>query len=188
MRIVIMNTNITVKVCSTCKTEKSLEDFEFRADRNSHRGICRQCIAIRRKKYVNDNRPRMQKMWSRYYNANKERCKKSVSISRRKHRESNPAKYMWMHIRHKCRKLNIPFNIEISDIIIPEFCPVLGIKLEMGNTKGQDNSPSIDRMIPSLGYVKGNITIMSKRANTIKNDGTLEEHEKITNWMREKLK
>lgn len=58
----------------------------------------------------------------------------------------------------------------ISDIIIPETCPMLGIKLEFGFDKqgGNFNSPSLDRIIPELGYTKGNVMVISKRANMIK--------------------
>ena len=41
------------------------------------------------------------------------------------------------------------------------------------------SSPSLDKVIPSLGYVKGNIWVISYRANTIKNNCTFEEIEKL---------
>lgn len=61
------------------------------------------------------------------------------------------------------------------DIVIPDVCPVLGVKLEKGRESGTDNSPSLDRIVPALGYVPGNIRIISNRANRIKNDSTPEE-------------
>ena len=62
---------------------------------------------------------------------------------------------------------------------------LLGIPIEIGN-KGiwKDNSPSIDRKIPSLGYMKGNIWVISYRANRIKNDATVEELELLAKGMR----
>ena len=56
---------------------------------------------------------------------------------------------------------------------IPDVCPVLGIPLDQdpkGKGERSDNSPSLDKFIPSLGYVKGNIHIISWRANHLKND------------------
>jgi len=46
-----------------------------------------------------------------------------------------------------------------------------------------DNSPSIDRMIPAKGYVKGNVQIISYRANRLKAHGSLEDLRKIVAWM-----
>ena len=66
---------------------------------------------------------------------------------------------------------------------IPEFCPVLGVKLESGTKKYHDASPSLDRMIPSKGYVPGNVVVMSFRANRIKGDASREELQTVIDWM-----
>jgi hypothetical protein len=46
-----------------------------------------------------------------------------------------------------------------------------------------DTSPSLDKINPELGYVPGNVAIISYRANRIKNNGTAEEHRLIADWM-----
>ena len=48
-----------------------------------------------------------------------------------------------------------------------------------------DNSPTLDKFIPSKGYVKGNVQIISWRANNLKNDGSPEEWIKIANWCQQ---
>lgn len=85
----------------------------------------------------------------------------------------------------------LPFNLELSDIVIPEFCPVLGIRMAIAGGEldtavfgGQPNSPSIDRIVPALGYVKNNIAVISWRANQLKNNATLEELEAIVQWLK----
>jgi hypothetical protein len=50
------------------------------------------------------------------------------------------------------------------------------------------NSPTLDRTIPDLGYVPGNIDIISQRANVIKNDATPEEVQMVADYMREKMR
>jgi hypothetical protein len=88
-------------------------------------------------------------------------------------------------IRRKCKKLDLPFDLTLTDIVIPKYCPVLGIELRKELTgKPTDYSPSVDRIIPELGYVRGNIAIISYRANRIKNDATLDELERVTEYVR----
>ena len=91
--------------------------------------------------------------------------------------------------RNRARKENIPFNLDPSDLAdIPEVCPVLGIPFisREENTTGKplDNSPSLDKFYPELGYVKGNVHIISYRANRFKSDGTPQEWEQIAEWCK----
>ena len=103
-----------------------------------------------------------------------------------KWRESHQENVIFTRIKGKAKQENIPFSIDLSDIIIPEFCPVLGIKLQKSRVQGNPlpSSPSVDRVIPEKGYIKGNIAIISFRANRIKNDATEEELEKVLKYVK----
>jgi hypothetical protein len=79
--------------------------------------------------------------------------------------------------RSRSKQFGIQIDIDIKDIVVPEFCPVLGIKLSVDGNK--NNSPSLDKMIPERGYTKGNVKVISWRANWIKNNATPEEIEKL---------
>jgi hypothetical protein len=72
----------------------------------------------------------------------------------------------------------IPFDITPEDLNLPEVCPVLGIRLSWGSVISNE-TPSIDRVIPELGYVKGNCNIISMKANRLKNNASKEELEAI---------
>lgn len=85
--------------------------------------------------------------------------------------------------RRRSREDGTPFNIVAEDIFIPEYCPALGIKLEKGNGKIHDASATIDRLKPELGYIKGNVAVISYKANRMRNNGTAEELRKIADWM-----
>lgn len=66
----------------------------------------------------------------------------------------------------------------MTDLIIPDYCPLLGIKLEYTSGKTNNpNTPSLDKIDPTKGYVKGNVRIISYKANTMKNNATREELE-----------
>lgn len=68
------------------------------------------------------------------------------------------------------------FDLDIEDIVIPKHCPVLGIELTSDDMKfGDYSAPSVDRIDNSKGYIKGNIMIISRRANTMKNCSSKEE-------------
>jgi archaellum component FlaC len=74
---------------------------------------------------------------------------------------------------------NIEFNLTTEDILIPYFCPILDIEIFKGTGIFTDNSPSIDRIDNSIGYVPNNIRIISRKANTLKNNASKDEYIKI---------
>lgn len=83
-------------------------------------------------------------------------------------------------------KNNVPFTIEESDIVVPDVCPVLGMKLKIGVGAKSENSPSLDRRIPSLGYVPGNVFVISWMANRLKGPHTDPEiFEKVAAYLRQ---
>jgi len=108
--------------------------------------------------------------------------------SRKKYKENNPAHLMWMESKKRAKKRNIPFEIEVSDIVIPQFCPIIGIELSPGIGRVHDASPSLDRIVPEKGYVKGNCYIISSKANRMKQENTLETLEKIILYIKERMK
>jgi len=71
-----------------------------------------------------------------------------------------------------CKSRGIPFDLTPEDIIIPEFCPILGIRLEISTNKSKASSPSIDRIFPEKGHVRGNVRVISHKANAMKSDCT----------------
>lgn len=97
----------------------------------------------------------------------------------------NPARSYALAAKGRAGRAGLPFDLTEDDIIFPEVCPVLGIPLifQEGRVR-TDNTPSLDRLIPEKGYVKGNVQIISWRANRLKNNGTLEELEKIVTYMK----
>lgn len=97
-------------------------------------------------------------------------------------RQNNRKRDWFNHTAFRSKRDNIAFDLTEDDFIVPEYCPVLGIKLEFGLKRYSDNSPSIDRIDPTKGYVKGNVIVISRRANTIKNNATVDELFKIARF------
>lgn len=109
--------------------------------------------------------------------------KTKITARTRQWQLDNVEKYMWGRSRQSAKKLNIPFNIEPSDIKVPGMCPILNEPLVVGTRY----APSLDRIIPKLGYTKGNIWVISMKANAMKTDATKEELKLFANWVNENL-
>jgi hypothetical protein len=93
----------------------------------------------------------------------------------------DPRKKLLYAARKRAKQNGLDCTITVDDIVIPEFCPALGIKLEPRVGAGRSNreeigsSPSLDRIDNSKGYVPGNVAVISLRANMIKTDATAAE-------------
>lgn len=91
--------------------------------------------------------------------------------------------------RAKCRakERNIDFNIEKEDIVIPEYCPILKIPIvyHSGSSGGKINSPALDRIDNSKGYVKGNVIVISHLANMMKSCANKEQLLLFAKWVYE---
>ena len=85
-------------------------------------------------------------------------------------------------------RVGLPFNIELSDIHIPEYCPVLNIKIEVAVNGAEDYSPSLDKIVPNLGYTKGNIQVISNLANLMKSSASLEQLVLFSEWVSRSIK
>lgn len=112
-------------------------------------------------------------------------CNDCNNEKRLKWYKNDPRAVMLVTARMRAKRDGVPFDLTKEDIIIPDICPVLGIPLKVGDRKSHDNAPSLDKKIPSLGYVKGNVAVISYRANRIKNDATPEELEKVLTYSRQ---
>jgi len=103
-------------------------------------------------------------------------CRRAAGYT---HPRANPTKKyetrLLNYARRNARRRGEECTLELKDIVIPEYCPVLGIKLKPGGDTHQDCSPSVDRIDSTKGYTKDNIWIISARANRIKNNATIEE-------------
>ncbi len=162
--------NHHTKYCTKCGKSKDVTEFNKRAQSNDgYDWVCRVCsreckVAWRRKNL------------KRYHENGRINCRKA-------YKKYTPEYRMWRSAKTRAFSKRLPFSIKISDIKIPLVCPVLGIPLFNAKKQPSPNSPSLDAIIPKLGYVHGNIAVISLRANNIKSDGTLDEHKKIVSWL-----
>lgn len=105
-------------------------------------------------------------------------------LRNKENRKKDLCQFMFYAAKCRAKRLGIPFTISKSDIFVPKVCPVLGVELKVGAGLNGDNSPSLDRINPSFGYVPGNIAVISYRANRIKNDATIEELDAVVRYVK----
>ena len=111
-----------------------------------------------------------------------------------KTKEDAHIEIMYKAALQRARRDKIPFDIDIEYLksIKTDRCPIFDMELSWGkigeghtNTK---NAPSLDKIKPEYGYVKGNVCIISNLANKIKQDVGYKELYKIADWLHEKEK
>lgn len=103
-------------------------------------------------------------------------CKPCMKQKRKEYYRNNTSKETVLYTLAKARAKakGVPFSITKEDIKIPTHCPILGIELKLDNTAVQPDSPSLDKINPALGYVPGNVWVISHRANAMKQDADTE--------------
>jgi hypothetical protein len=187
------------KICRSCKIEKELSEFPKKnSNKDGFNNTCKKCCSDKSREYysklenyknkrrertalkkqdaswVEKNKLRQKELRLKKKEENPEKYKQYLA-DKKKYREENKQKYMFLSSRSRARYANIPYNLTEDDIIIPEYCPILGMKLEFVERNNNLNSPSIDKIIPELGYVKGNVRVISRKANMMKLNCNFEE-------------
>ena len=175
------------KVCSRCKEWKLFYMFGARREViDKHKSWCKECEVLASAAY--SITPRGKATKARYRNTPK--GKETKALWNAKNWERRRVK----DAKNRARYLKIPFNLTTEYIksITPSdmICPALGIQMKVGENfkDSKVSAPSLDRLIPKLGYVKGNIVIVSTRANTLKRDATPEELMKVAKFYEKVFK
>lgn len=96
------------------------------------------------------------------------------------------ARSMYQNAKGRAKRNGIPFEIVLEDVVVPTHCPVLGLELvwRKGDGRMNDSSPSLDRMVPDRGYVPGNVSVISWKANRLKSNATTAELQAVCDYMR----
>jgi hypothetical protein len=110
-------------------------------------------------------------------------CKSCQQEKGKKYKKENPEKRTLSNIRQRAKRLEIPFDLELSDLEKVDRCPVFNFPLERGKGHSYKASPSVDRIDPTKGYTKDNIQIISNFANTMKQDATKEQLLQFADWI-----
>ncbi len=159
------------KLCSVCKIVKDVNDFYKREGGKFGRSHeCKQCC----KRYKKT--PEAKKRRSEYLSIKRKADPEPFKERDRAYRKRlDPALKAWRQAKNRSQRKGIEFDIEPSDLIVPDKCPLLEIELVAGVKGNYMNTYSIDRIDSSKGYIKGNVQILSMKANNMKSSANVEE-------------
>lgn len=180
--------------------------FDRKAYNKAYQKANKEMLAQKRKEKRLANLEAAKELRRKQYHENKEyykeyyqQTKERQAEARRRRKEADPEKYKKIgrdcYYRNKDKNLvpqmlwkaktranhkGIEFDLTPEDVFVPEYCPVLGVKIERGS---KDCGPELDRKDITKGYVKGNAFVISGRANRLKSDATLEELRAIVKYL-----
>lgn len=162
--------------CSMCKCYKSKDNFSKSA--RYSRGYdyrCKDCNKKRALEYHIDNKEALLTKWKtkRKNRSEKEKFKESEKL--KKHYREHYIKIMVMRARERARTNNLECDLDESDIVLPEVCPLLGVPFIYGDANNKWYTYSLDRIDSTKGYTKDNVQVITYLANTMKNKASKKE-------------
>lgn len=107
-------------------------------------------------------------------------CKRCRAAEREKDRRNRDWKHKAAYVllngsKQRAKQSGLLHTLTIEDIVIPDICPVFGIKLKRESRESWHTAPSIDRIDNTKGYTPDNIVIISRHANVLKGRATPKE-------------
>lgn len=164
-----------MKICKVCGVEKELEEFhKMSKAKDGHHSMCKCCRAEYDKRFREKRKKYSAELGyvQSYYLT---------------WRDKDPRKVLYNSAKKRAKERGIDFSIVLDDVVIPDVCPIFGVplttKTDGSHSAAKASSASLDRIDSTLGYIKGNVAVISYKANVIKNNGTAEEHRRIAQWM-----
>lgn len=164
------------QTCKTCLIEKPVAEFwKQRAKKTGIQAECKECMRTRNNRwYAKNKSPELA-----------ERNRDATNKKRRTH----PKRSWFVSLKARAKQTGKAFDLTPDDVPVPLFCPVLGMSLRIGLGRGwghglslRDATPSVDRIDNKSGYVRGNVVVVSYRANRIKSDATAKELRAIADF------
>lgn len=141
-----MTPSDSTKTCRTCRQTLPLTEFRLHS--------------------------RPLKDGTRYHYSDCDECRKAKDATAQAMRNrADPRISMLSNARRRSKAAGVLFTLNLADIpAIPTKCPLLETPLTVGVGKPTPDSPTLDRIEATAGYVPSNIRVISKRANTLKGD------------------
>ena len=144
------------RMCSFCRQERDLSNFDYRSDRKTYRTNCKKCRSKKQKERYN------------------------------KYKINSPFKCRATKLKAKCKHHNIRYNLtaEYLESIWTGKCPVFKKCIVFNKHRNFEFHAELDRINPKKGYTKGNVVWLSRKANRIKNNANPKELVVLAEWLK----
>jgi hypothetical protein len=130
----------------------------------------------RKRVYRARNRPRILAVQAAWRRRNPARCRAyraRIRAQRRARlRTSDHAYFAAQLAKRFCgrakasaKRYGVAFDLTPADIVVPERCSVLGLRLRVGFGRPGPDSPTLVRLDLTQGFVRGNVRVISKQAS-----------------------
>ena len=152
-----------MKICKTCGLSLPVTEFSKHTGATL-RASCKPCRAIAAKeRYAASDKAAIMEKYRQY--------KETRRVTQR-------ASYLITAAKQRAKKKGIPYNldahrVEIQEVINAGVCQLSGICFNLTGKQAW-NSPSLDRIIPALGYTRGNVRVVLFSLNVMMHDWGLE--------------
>jgi hypothetical protein len=176
-----------LKKCCKCGIEKDESEFYYSKHAANHcNSYCKLCT----KEYSREYR-------KHHYVRKKENIKPfDQNILSKRYREKDPLRYILRSVISRAKRKGIPYDSfeilynHLKEGYSKKICACCGKELVLLNTGygGNMDSASIDRLIPDLGYIVGNLNILCRQCNFIKTNATYEQIYQVAKWLENEMR
>ena len=174
------------KVCRDCGRELPISSFYKNG--TSYRPECKECKNKAEAERRRNNIEKYKKLSKEKYWANRDKELSHMKAYRESLKKNNYLKFFIQNKKKLVIRAGIDWDLdeEYLKSLFTGVCPVFNCQIHLGGAKDEYKA-ELDRLVPSLGYVKGNVRWISRRANRIKSDASIEEIKAILKYMENNI-
>lgn len=153
--------------CRICNKVKPYYEFDV-TRKVLRKWYCKECAKIFAEENPGVDLDKQRRLYDTSYRERKREINRNSRINHYEHK-------MWANAKKHAPERGLEFNIDESDIVIPDKCPIFQKPFEFGKDFYYDWTPSLDRIDNTKEYIKGNVWVISHKANVMKNSATWDE-------------